>query len=81
MIDTVFLDAGGVLVLHLALEQAGSEAAKTVHVGDLYHVDVAGARGAGLCGAVLVDAAGLYPQVDCPRIGAISDLMICLDRL
>lgn len=68
-------------LFHLALEQAGSEAARTVHVGDLYHVDVAGARRAGLRGAVLVDAAGLYPHVDCPRIQTISDLMSCLDTL
>lgn len=55
-------------LFHLALAQAGAEAATTVHVGDLYHVDVAGARAAGLAGAVLFDAAGLYPDADCPRV-------------
>jgi putative hydrolase of the HAD superfamily len=55
-------------LFHLALEQSGAEAGSTVHVGDLYHVDVAGARAAGLAGAVLFDAAGLYPEADCPRV-------------
>ena len=44
-----------------------------MHVGDLYHVDVVGARSAGLQ-AVLLDAAGLYTDVDCPRIQALADL-------
>lgn len=68
-------------LFHLALEQSGAEANETVHVGDLYHVDVAGARVAGLRGAVLVDAAGLYPNADCPRIPSVSHLMRCLDHL
>ena len=40
----------------------------TVHVGDLYHVDVMGARRAGLREGVLFDMAGLYDDVDCPRV-------------
>jgi HAD superfamily hydrolase (TIGR01509 family) len=55
-------------LFQLALAHAGAEASSTVHVGDLYHVDVAGARAAGLAGAVLFDAAGLYPEADCPRV-------------
>ena len=30
----------------IALARSGAIAAETIHVGDLYHVDVAGARGA-----------------------------------
>jgi HAD superfamily hydrolase (TIGR01509 family) len=56
-----------------ALERSGSRADRTVHVGDLYHVDVVGARSAGL-GAVLLDSAGLYPGADCPRVGALGEL-------
>lgn len=56
-----------------ALERSGSRADRTVHVGDLYHVDVAGARSAGL-GAVLLDSAGLYPGADCPRVGGLGEL-------
>ena len=44
----------------IALEQSGAEPETTVHVGDLYSIDVVGARAAGLR-AVLFDAAGLYP--------------------
>ena len=61
----------------LALERSGAGAGRTVHVGDLYHVDVAGARSAGL-EAVLLDTAGLYPEADCPRVpslGALADAL------
>ena len=57
----------------IALARSGSEAATTVHVGDLYNVDVRGARGAGLH-AVLVDEADLYRDADCPRIRSIAEL-------
>jgi HAD superfamily hydrolase (TIGR01549 family) len=57
-----------------ALEASGAQAASTAHIGDLYHVDVAGARSAGLAHAVLYDAANLYPDADCPRIHRLADL-------
>lgn len=57
----------------IALERSGGRRETTVHVGDLYHVDVVGARAAGL-GAVLLDVAGLYDGCDCPRIRAFSEL-------
>lgn len=57
----------------LALARSGSRADATVHVGDLYYVDVTGARSAGL-DAVLVDEADLRPDVDCPRVHDISEL-------
>ena len=56
-----------------ALERSGARRATTVHVGDLYTIDVVGARNAGLTG-VLVDQAGLYPDADCPRIASIAEL-------
>lgn len=68
-------------LFEIALERAGAEASRTIHVGDLYYVDVAGARRAGLRGAVLVDPFDLYPQADCPRIRSIADLTSCLDTL
>jgi putative hydrolase of the HAD superfamily len=58
---------------HLALARSGAQPARTVHVGDLYHVDVAGARAAGLS-AILVDEADLWPDADCPRIRNIAAL-------
>jgi len=57
----------------IALERSGSVPETTMHVGDLYHVDVVGARSAGLQ-AVLLDTARLYEEVDCQRIHALPDL-------
>jgi HAD superfamily hydrolase (TIGR01662 family) len=66
-------------LFQLALEQAQADPGRTVHVGDLYHVDVMGARRAGLRDAVLFDQAGLYPGVDCPRVGSLGALVGWID--
>ena len=66
-------------LFHLALANSGANASTTVHVGDLYHVDVAGARAAGLADAVLYDVAGLYESADSPRIARLADLNAWLD--
>ena len=63
----------------LALSRSGAQAERTVHVGDLYHVDVTGARAAGLS-AILVDEGGLRPDADCPRIQSIAALPELLAR-
>jgi HAD superfamily hydrolase (TIGR01509 family) len=57
----------------IALERSGADPAATVHVGDLYSIDVVGARAAGLQ-AVLFDVAGLYPDCDCPRVDSLTTL-------
>jgi putative hydrolase of the HAD superfamily len=67
-------------LFELALEQSRTAAARTVHVGDLYHVDVVGARNAGLRDGVLFDPAGLYEDVDCPRVRSLSALVDWLDK-
>ena len=59
-------------LFQLALEQSRADASRTVHVGDLYHVDVMGARRAGLREGVLFDMAGLYDDVDCPRVTSLA---------
>jgi putative hydrolase of the HAD superfamily len=61
----------------IALERTGGEAAATVHVGDLYHVDVVGARAAGI-EPILLDVAGLYRDCDCPRVGSMTELVALL---
>jgi hypothetical protein len=61
---------------HLAMGPHARREA-TVHVGNLYHVDVMGARGARLH-AVLVDEADLRPGVDCPRVRDVSGLLALL---
>jgi putative hydrolase of the HAD superfamily len=54
-------------IFQLALERAGLEPEDAVYVGDLYSVDVLGARGAGL-EAMLMDPGGCWGQRDCPRV-------------
>lgn len=58
----------------IALARSGARRETTIHVGDIYHVDVVGARAAGLRG-VLLDAAGLYPDADCPRVQSLGELV------
>jgi len=62
-------------LFHLALNESGASAARTIHVGDFFHIDVAGARAAGLADAVLFDSASLYADADCPRIHRLGDLV------
>ena len=54
-------------IFALALQQAGVEPAEAVYVGDLYSVDVLGARAAGLEG-ILLDPGGHWGQRDCPCV-------------
>ena len=65
-------------LFQIALEKAGADAQTTVHVGDLYHVDVVGARAAGLR-AVLLDSEGLNDGVDCPRVRSLDELADLLE--
>ena len=62
-------------LFHLALAESGAAAASTMHVGDFFHIDVAGARAAGLAEAVLFDIAGLYDDADCPRVRTLAALV------
>ncbi len=57
----------------MALDRAGADPASTMHVGDLYHVDVAGARAAGLQ-AMLIDPLGLYEGFDVERVRTLDEL-------
>lgn len=58
---------------HRALHASKSSAETTVHVGDFYHIDVIGARNAGIR-PILLDAAGLYEHCDCDRVRSLSEL-------
>ena len=64
-------------IFQLALERSGARAETTLHAGDFFHVDVVGARAAGLQ-AWLIDAAGLYADHDVPRVPSLAALV---DRL
>ena len=61
-------------LFQIALARSGASHDSTIHVGDFYHVDVVGARAAGLA-AVLVDVAGLYDDADCPRVASLAELV------
>lgn len=60
-------------IFHLALEACGSTAAQSVYVGDIYEIDVRGARNAGMQ-ALLLDPLDRYAAVDCVRIKSLADL-------
>jgi putative hydrolase of the HAD superfamily len=60
-----------------ALVRSGAARDDTLHAGDLYEVDVVGARAAGIA-PVLVDRGNLYPDADCPRV---ATLVALADRL
>ena len=66
-------------IFHHALEVAGAAPDTTLHVGDLYSVDVVGARAAGLH-ALLLDPFGDWPGVDCERATDLGELLERLPR-
>lgn len=58
----------------IIVARGGGRPQTTLHVGDLYHVDVAGARGAGLQ-AMLLDPLDLYAGYDVKRVKTLSDVV------
>ena len=64
----------------IALARSGAERQSTIHVGDLYEVDVVGARAAGI-EPVLLDVAGLYPDADCRRVRSLAELVTLAESL
>jgi putative hydrolase of the HAD superfamily len=59
-------------IFHLALARAGVEPGQAVYVGDLYSIDVLGARAAGLH-AILMDPGRCWPPRDCPTASTVLD--------
>ena len=55
-----------------AARVAGVAPEEAVHVGDLYSVDVLGARAAG-CRAILIDPVAAWGPVDCPTVRDVAD--------
>ena len=66
-------------LFEIALEKSAATAETTIHVGDLYQVDVVGARAAGIRG-VLLDEGGLYEGVDCPRVRSLAELVDRIEK-
>ena len=62
-------------IFEIALARCGADPRRTLHIGDLYHADVAGARRAGLH-ALLLDPYADWPSIDCERatdLSAVAD--------
>lgn len=59
-------------IFHILCERMGHGPAEVLHVGDVVHIDVVGAEAAG-CRALLLDKAGLRPQV--PSIRSLAELL------
>lgn len=63
----------------IALGRADAAADTTMHVGDLYYVDVVGARNAGLR-PMLIDPSDLYGDYDADRVRTLGELAERLAR-
>jgi putative hydrolase of the HAD superfamily len=62
-------------IFRRALQRVGGiSAARAAYVGDIYAIDVVGARGAGLH-PVLIDETGSHLDADCPRIARLDALL------
>ena len=59
-------------IFHLGLREAGVAPAEAAYVGDLYSVDVLGARAAGLEG-ILLDPGGFWGPRDCRRARGLDE--------
>ncbi len=67
-------------IFRLALARAGVEPADAVYIGDLYSVDVLGARQVGMEG-ILLDPGGCWGERDCPRApGLLAACDLALGR-
>ena len=64
-------------IFEIALARCAADPRRTLYIGDLYHADVVGARGAGLH-ALLLDPYGDWPEMDCERA---RDLAEVADRM
>jgi len=61
-------------IFRVALRRMRVRPEEAAYLGDLYHVDVIGARAAGLT-AFLLDPLGLHTDKPCPRVASLADLM------
>lgn len=68
-------------IFELALRESGAGRSRTLHVGDMYHADVVGARRAGIP-ALLLDPYDDWVGVDCerlPDLGTLASLLCAQD--
>jgi putative hydrolase of the HAD superfamily len=60
-------------IFRMALERMGIDPHDAVYVGDVYEIDVAGARAAGMR-AILLDPLSRLGHLDCDRVAALHEL-------
>lgn len=65
-------------IFRAALERTGALAGQSLYIGDMYHIDVAGARAAGMEG-VLLDPGGLHGDKPVLRIARLAALASSID--
>jgi putative hydrolase of the HAD superfamily len=63
-----------------ALELSGARAERTLHVGDIYHADVLGARGAGVH-AIMLDPYEDWPAAAVGDVERVRDLWAVADAV
>ena len=61
-------------LFEIALARSNAQAESTIHVGDIYQVDVIGARAAGIR-PVLLDETNQHPEADCARVSSLQELV------
>lgn len=76
---TVGVEKPDARIFEIACERAGVQPGEAVHVGDLYEIDVIGARGAGIT-PILIDPDDRHTDADCDRIRAIPELIPWLEQ-
>lgn len=60
-------------IFHMGAAALGVEPFRCLYLGDIFHIDVVGARAAGFF-PVLLDPAGSHADKDCLRVGSLIDL-------
>jgi putative hydrolase of the HAD superfamily len=66
-------------IFALALERMGAAPEDAVYVGDIYEIDVIGARAAGMR-ALLLDPLGRFGDLDCETLSSLDELPARLAR-
>ena len=61
-------------IFHVGAERLGIRPDEAVYVGDIYEIDVRGARAAGMR-PILIDPLGRWENLDCDSIRGIHDLL------
>jgi HAD superfamily hydrolase (TIGR01509 family) len=61
-------------LFEIALARSSSRRESTIHVGDIYQVDIVGARAAGVR-PVLLDETDLHGGADCLRVRSLTELV------